>query len=160
MKKPKPILLVEDDNIDAMTVRRALKQLKVPNQLIRTTNGEQALEYLKNENNELPCVILMDLNTPKMNGMEFLQIIRTQDFLKYIPIVVMSTSNERQDIDDAAKFGIVMYLVKSLGYEKFVDALSTIEQLWSSPELSAARQNPAEQKTEKLARPSTGGPAH
>jgi CheY-like chemotaxis protein len=160
MPDTRPILLIEDDRVDVMTVERALKQLKVPNQLIRTTNGEQALEYLKNENNELPCVILMDLNMPKMNGMEFLQIIRTQDFLKFIPIVVMSTSNERQDMNDAAKFGIVKYLVKSLGYEKFVEALSTIEQLWSSPELSAARQNPAEQKTEKLARPSTGGPAH
>jgi len=151
MPDTRPILLIEDDRVDVMTVERALKQLRVPNQLILATNGEQALEYLKNENNELPCVILMDLNMPKMNGMEFLQIIRTQESLKDIPIVVMSTSNERQDIDAAAKFGIVMYLVKSLGYEKFVEALSTIEQLWSSPELPAARQNPAEQKAEKPA---------
>jgi len=160
MPDARPILLIEDDRVDVMTVERALRQLKVPNQLIRTSNGEQALEYLKNENNELPCVILMDLNMPKMNGMEFLQIIKTQESLKDIPIVVMSTSNEKQDMDAAAKFGIAMYLVKSLGYEKFVEALSTIEQLWSSPDLPAARQNPAEQKAEKLARPSTGGPAH
>jgi CheY-like chemotaxis protein len=160
MPDTRPILLIEDDRVDAMTVERALKQLRVPNQLILTTNGEQALKYLKNENNELPCVILMDLNMPKINGMEFLQIIKTQESLKDIPVVVMSTSNERQDMDDAAKFGIVMYLVKSLGYEKFVEALSTIEQLWSSPDLPAARQNPGKQKAEKLARPSTGGPAH
>ncbi|MFQ6114635.1 MAG: response regulator, partial [bacterium] len=72
MRSQKPILLVEDDRVDAMTVKRALLEIKVTNDLVITKNGEEALQFLNNANNEKPCIILTDLNMPKMNGIEFL----------------------------------------------------------------------------------------
>ena len=138
MPDTRPILLIEDDVVDAMIVRRALRQLKVPNPLVHTTNGEQALEYLRNNGNELPCVILMDLNTPRMSGIEFLRIIKARESLKDIPIVVMSTSDEKQDMDDAARLGAVTYLVKSADCGRFTEALRTIAGFWSQPGLPQA----------------------
>ena len=79
MKSKKPILLVEDDSVDAMTVKRALNDLQVTNQLDVVGNGEEALKYLQNRPVELPCIILLDLNMPKMNGIEFLKIVKEQE---------------------------------------------------------------------------------
>jgi len=122
--------------VDVMTVERALKQLRVPNQLILATNGEQALEYLKNENNELPCVILMDLNMPKMNGTEFLRTFRADDSLKNIPVIAMSTSDATEDREQTAKLGVAKYVVKSVSYDKFVKELSLA--IAGTPALSEA----------------------
>jgi CheY-like chemotaxis protein len=141
MRNEQPILLIEDDRVDAMTVKRALRQLGAANQVIHTTDGEQALEYLRNEDNQLPCAILMDLNMPRMTGMEFLQIIATEELFKNIPVVVMSTSNEPKEVDDISRLGACRYIVKSVDYGQFVEALRTVEQLWNSTELAAAAPN-------------------
>ena len=82
MKGNKPILLVEDDRVDAMTVKRALKELHVTNQLDIACNREEALEYLKAKGNAIPCIILLDLNMPKMNGLEFLTIVKQMETYK------------------------------------------------------------------------------
>ena len=111
MKNLKPILLVEDDSVDAMTVKRALKELNVTNQLVHSINGEQALEYLKTDNNKKPCVILLDLNMPKMNGIEFLQAIKEDEKLKRTPVVVLTTSNEQDDITTSFRFSVAGYMV-------------------------------------------------
>jgi len=74
MKSQKPILLVEDDRVDQITVKRALKDINVTNQLIIVGNGEEALEFLRDEKHEKPGIILLDLNMPKMNGIEFLRV--------------------------------------------------------------------------------------
>jgi len=97
MRNTKPILLIEDDNVDAMTVKRALKDLKVTNGLVRAANGEEALTYLRDANNPKPCVMLLDLNMPKMNGIEFLKIARADDQMRCIPAVVLTTSKDDQD---------------------------------------------------------------
>jgi len=131
MQNLKPILLVEDDCVDAMTVRRALKELKVPNQLVQTDNGEEALGYLRGEGNEQPCVILLDLNTPKMNGIEFLQIVKSDESLKDIPAVVLSTSSEQRDIDESSKLGAADYIVKHVDYKEFVETLGSIGRYWA-----------------------------
>jgi len=118
-----------------MTVKRALKDLNIINQLIRTTNGEEALDYLKSESNDSPCVILLDLNMPKMNGIEFLKIIKVDEVLKEIPIIALTTSKEEVDVKETFKLGVADYIVKPVDYKKFVEALGPINQFCSFSEL-------------------------
>jgi len=127
--------LVEDDRVDVMTVERALKDVEVTNQLVCTGNGEEALEYLKTENNKKPCVILLDLNMPKMNGIEFLKIAKADDALRSIPVVVLTTSKTAQDVVESFKLGAAGYMVKSVDYRKFVDTVRTIDLYWTLSEL-------------------------
>lgn len=136
MTESKPILLVEDDIVDVMTVKRALKELKIPNQLIRVDNGEEALDYLNNKNNVEPCVILLDLNMPKMNGFEFLNIIKTNETLKNIPVVVLTTSGIEQDITESFKLGVAGYMIKSADYDKSVETMGAIASNWILSESS------------------------
>ncbi len=131
MHNSKPILLVEDDKIDAMTVRRALKDLKVTNQLVHTVNGEEALKYLQSESNKRPCVILLDLNLPKLNGLEFLEIEKEDKELKKIPVVALTTSKEEPDIEASFELGVAGYIVKPVDYEKFVEAIRVLELYWT-----------------------------
>ncbi|MHC4241604.1 MAG: response regulator [Planctomycetota bacterium] len=135
MRSSKPILLVEDDNVDVMTVKRALKDLKINNPLVSTANGEEALEYLKNNGNTRPCIILLDLNMPKMNGIEFLKIAKADDTLKKIPVIVLTTSSQQQDIIESFKLSIAGYIVKSVDYAEFTKAISTINLYWTLSKL-------------------------
>ena len=81
----KPILMVEDDQVDAMTVKRALKELHVTNPLVHRENGEAALAHLRDPGSEKPCIILLDLNMPLMNGIEFLQVIKQDEIPEAYP---------------------------------------------------------------------------
>lgn len=135
MRSSKPILLIEDDNVDVMTVERVFRDLKIANQLVSTSNGEQALEYLRSNGNKKPCVILLDLNMPKMNGTEFLKIIKTDESLKKIPVVVLTTSSQQQDVIESFDLGAAGYMVKSVDYEKFVDTIKKIDQYWTLSKL-------------------------
>ena len=135
MRNSKPILLVEDDSVDAMTVKRALKELNVTNPLVHTLNGEEALKHLRAESNDNPCVILLDLNMPKMNGVEFLKVIKADDVLKKIPVVVFTTSQEEQDVVESFKLSAAGYIVKPADYKKFVEAMRTIDIYWTLSEL-------------------------
>ena len=131
MKSSKSVMLVEDDNVDVMTVKRAFKDLNIKNQLIITPNGEEALEYLNNNDNTTPSIILLDLNMPKMNGLEFLRIIKTDENLKKIPVIVLTTSSQQEDIIESFNFGIAGYIVKSLDYTEFTEAIKTINLYWT-----------------------------
>ena len=135
MRCSKPILLIEDDNVDVMTVERVFRDLKIANQLISTSNGEQALEYLRTNGNKKPCVILLDLNMPKMNGTEFLKIVKTDESLKKIPVVVLTTSSQQRDVVESFKLGAAGYMVKSVDYGKFVETIRTINLYWTLSEL-------------------------
>jgi CheY-like chemotaxis protein len=135
MRNSKPILLIEDDNVDVMTVERVFRDLKIANQLVSTSNGEQALEYLRTNGNKKPCVILLDLNMPKMNGTEFLKIVKKDELLKKIPVVVLTTSSQQQDVVESFKLGAAGYMVKSVDYGKFVETIRTINLYWTLSEL-------------------------
>ena len=135
MRSSKPILLIEDDNVDVMTVERVFKDLKIANQLVSTSNGEQALDYLRTNGNKKPCVILLDLNMPKMNGTEFLKIVKKDESLKKIPVVVLTTSSQQQDVVESFKLGAAGYMVKSVDYGKFVETIRTINLYWTLSEL-------------------------
>ncbi len=137
MRNTRPILLVEDDTIDAMTVRRAFRDLKVLNPLTHVTNGEEALSYLRDRRNEPPCVILLDLNMPKMSGTEFLQVVKSDATLQQIPVVVLTTSNEERDVVESFRMCVGGYIVKPVDYKKFVEAIKLIDIYWTLSELPA-----------------------
>jgi CheY-like chemotaxis protein len=135
VKNNKPILLVEDDRVDAMTVKRALKELKVMNRLDIVGNGEEALAFLKDEKNEKPGIILLDLNMPRMNGIEFLEIVKEDAILKRIPVVMLTTSKEEQDKIHSFDLGVAGYMIKPVDYLQFVEAIRTIDLYWTLSEL-------------------------
>ncbi len=135
MRSSKPILLVEDDSVDAMTIKRAFKDLNITNKLVHTVNGEQALEYLRDQSNERPCVIISDLNMPKMNGIEFIKAAKSDDKLKKIPVVVLTTSKQDQDKLDTFDLSVAGYMVKPVDYMQFVEAVRAINLYWTLSEL-------------------------
>lgn len=135
MRSSKPIMLVEDDSVDALTVKRALADLKVTNTLIHQLNGEEALKFLTDTNNPKPCIILLDLNMPKMNGIEFLKHIKVNDSLKKIPIVVLTTSRDEQDIIETFQLNVAGYMVKAVDYKKFVETIKAVDLYWTLSEL-------------------------
>ncbi len=135
MRNTKPILLVEDDQVDAMTVKRALKDINITNRLDITHNGEEALVFLRNPENENPGIILLDLNMPRMNGIEFLKIAKNDDDLKKIPVVVLTTSKEERGKVDSFNLGIAGYMIKPVDYLKFVEVIKTIDMYWTLSEL-------------------------
>ena len=135
MRNMKPILLVEDDRVDAMTLQRALKDLKVTNNLVHTTNGEEALEYLQNEANEKPCVIILDLNMPKMNGVEFLKIAKADAGLRRLPVIILTTSKDEWDRFQAFDLSVAGYIVKPADYKSFLEAIRTVQLYWTLSQL-------------------------
>ena len=135
MQSMKPILLVEDDTVDARTVKRALDDLGATTPLIHLTNGEEALRYLRNDQNERPCIILLDLNMPRMNGIEFLRAIKDEENLKTIPVIVLTTSREGRDVLDTFDLNVAGYVVKPVDYKRFVDTIRTIDRYWSLSQL-------------------------
>jgi len=135
MQNSRPVMLVEDDNVDAMMVKRAFKDLEIANQLVHVVNGERALEYLRDSTNVKPCVIFLDLIMPRMNGIELLKIVKADEILKSIPVVVLTTSKEDQNVIESFKFGVAGYIVKSLDNKKFTEAIRTINLYWILSEL-------------------------
>lgn len=133
MKTKKTILLVEDDHVDAMTVERALKDVRVTNPLHVASDGEEALEYLKT--NDTPCLILLDLNMPRMNGIEFLQAVKSDDKTRKIPVVVLTTSEAEQDKIKSFELCVAGYMVKPVDYNRFVELIRTIDIYWTMSEL-------------------------
>jgi CheY-like chemotaxis protein len=131
MRSYRPILLVDDDDVDAIITQRALNELKVTNELIRKVDGEDALTYLKDEHNPRPCVILLDLNMPRINGFEFLKIAKADENLKKIPVVVLTTSDVDQNIVDSFNLGVAGYIVKPVDYKQFVEAMRTVDMYWT-----------------------------
>lgn len=130
----KPILLVEDDMVDAMTVRRAIKELRIANPLQHVENGEEALAYLNDPNRDRPCLILLDLNMPVMNGIEFLQVAKADPELKRTPVVALTTSDEQEDKVESFELGVAGYMRKPVEYQQFVEIMRTIDAYWTISE--------------------------
>jgi CheY-like chemotaxis protein len=131
MRSSKPILLVEDDDVDAMTTKRALNEIKVTNELIHRVDGEDGLDYLRQDDTEKPCVILLDLNMPRMNGFDFLKHIKDDETLKKIPVVVLTTSDADQNIVESFEMGVAGYITKPVDYKQFVEAIRTVNMYWT-----------------------------
>lgn len=127
----KPILLVEDDRVDAIAVIRALKEVHVENQIVHFENGEEALNYLNDPATEKPCIILLDLNMPIMNGIEFLKALRDDTQLRRIPVVILTTSDDPGDKLRCFNLGIAGYMPKPLDYVQFVDVMKALNAYWT-----------------------------
>ena len=124
------ILLVEDDDIDAMTVRRTLRELGANNPLDRATDGERALALLRVPGQARPGLILLDLNMPRMNGLEFAAELKNDPLLRIIPVVVLTTSSEEADRIAAFHHSVAGYMVKPVDYPRFVAIMSLIRDYW------------------------------
>ncbi len=132
MKQRLDILLIEDDEVDVMTVKRALKDLDVDNHLIHKENGEDALSYLKEAR---PGIILLDLKMPRMGGIEFLKEVKKDRRTSSIPVVVLTSSDEHQDRHECFAGGAAGYMVKPTDYHSFVDTIKTIREYWTRSQL-------------------------
>jgi CheY-like chemotaxis protein len=121
------ILLVEDDTVDAMTVRRALKEAGSSRTLVHRLDGEEALEYLHGVRGDMPGLILLDLNMPRMNGLEFLECKQADEQLRNIPVVVLTTSTNAKDIERSYELSAKSYIVKSIDYKQFVDSIRNLD---------------------------------
>ena len=131
------ILLIEDDAIEVMKLNRTIKSLHLNHTIIEVNNGEEALAFLEKKEC-IPDVIFLDLNMPKINGIEFLQILKNDAVLKYIPTVILTTSNNRKDVLECYKIGIAGYVIKPLKYEDYVEKIKRTLEYWSINELIKA----------------------
>ncbi|MBF9236869.1 response regulator [Hymenobacter sp. BT683] len=131
------VLLVEDDIFDTMTAEKSFAKFNVPHQLRTAFNGEEALDLLLGRNGAepirpLPEVILLDLNMPRMNGIEFLTELRANADLQHIPVFITTTSSMDVDRLDAERLGVSGYILKPLDFETstdLADSLSLLEKL-------------------------------
>ncbi|MBD3864097.1 MAG: CheY-like chemotaxis protein [Olleya marilimosa] len=134
MIKKLKILLIEDDMIEIMKLNRTISTLKLDHTIIEANNGEVALQILEKKDN-LPDIILLDLNMPKINGIEFLKILKNDDVLKYIPTIILTTSNNQKDLLECYKIGVAGYVIKPLKYEDYVIKIERLLAYWSINEL-------------------------
>ena len=130
MEKVVTILLVEDDEVDVMNVKRAFKKGNVSNPLFVANNGIEALEMLESKTMGNPRIILLDLNMPKMGGIEFLEVLRKKEEFKNISVFVMTTSNEESDKIDAYNLNVAGYILKPLSMDRFIEAVSILNNYW------------------------------
>ncbi len=131
------ILLVEDNPADVELTLRALKTHRITNKIMFVRDGAEALDYLyrqgpyKNRNEiRMPCLILLDLKLPKISGLEVLQKVKSDEELKKIPIVVLTSSKEEPDIRECYRLGVNSYIVKPVDFEKFIEAVRNIGLYW------------------------------
>ena len=134
MERVLEILFIEDDVIEGMKFNRVLKSLEYNHKLIEVSNGEEALDMLK-LNEIIPNIIFLDLNMPKLNGIQFLKILKKHNFLKQIPTIVFTTSNNKNDILECYKIGIAGYIIKPLKYEDYKVIVKKTLDYWSVNEL-------------------------
>jgi len=131
------ILLIEDNPSDAELTLRALKKHNLANKVLWLKDGAEALDYIfatgsyvGRDINHIPKVILLDLKLPKISGIEVLQKIKEDGRAKTIPVVVLTSSREEKDMVESYKLGVNSYIVKPVGFEKFIDAVSEVGLYW------------------------------
>jgi CheY-like chemotaxis protein len=130
------ILLVEDDEVDVLNVRRAFKKNNITNPLFVAGNGVEALEHLRS--GRIPRerrIVLLDLNMPQMNGIEFLRALRADPELSTTPVVVLTTSNDERDRIEAYHLNVAGYLVKPVTFSNFCEVMTTLNKYWALVEL-------------------------
>ncbi|MFW9806269.1 MAG: response regulator [Candidatus Thorarchaeota archaeon] len=133
----KKILLVEDNTDDVLLTLRALQRANILNEVIVARDGSEALDYLTSEGqyagrdvNDLPEVVLLDLKMPRMGGLEFLEKIRKIRSLKFLPVVILTSSKEDRDICESYNLGANSYIQKPVDFNQFVESIRTLGLYW------------------------------
>lgn len=139
-EKPLSFLLIDDDEVDVMTVKRAFKKNNITSPLYTASNGIEALAMLRGK--DMPKLlpghrrlILLDLNMPKMGGIEFLRELRADPELRPLPVIVLTTSNEDKDKVEAYNLNVAGYIIKPVTFSKFVEAMATLNKYWTLNEM-------------------------
>jgi CheY-like chemotaxis protein len=141
-ERPLNILLVEDDELDVMNVQRAFKKNNIANPLYVAGNGLEALDMLRGKASEAGVtmprdrrIILLDLNMPKMGGIEFLRELRADPDLRAITVIVLTTSDEDRDKVDAYNLNVAGYILKPVTMSAFIEIMATLNKYWTVSEL-------------------------
>lgn len=131
------ILLVEDNPDDEALTVRALQKSKIANQVVVVRDGAEAINYLfakgtfkDHDPSILPAVILLDLKLPKIDGLEVLKAIRAEERTRFLPVVVLTSSNQEQDLLDSYSFGCNSYIRKPVDFDNFVEAIASLGLYW------------------------------
>ncbi|MBV8756107.1 MAG: response regulator [Deltaproteobacteria bacterium] len=130
------ILLVDDDEVDVMTVKRAFARANISNPIFVASNGIEGLEMLRRD--AMPAkrrLVLLDINMPKMNGIEFLRELRADPDLKHVTVVALTTSNADRDRLEAYKLNVAGYLLKPVTFQQFAEVMATINKYWALMEM-------------------------
>ena len=144
------ILIVEDDPKDVELTLTALKEYNLANEVVVTRDGEEALDYLycrgnfTTRTNDNPAVLLLDLKLPKVDGLEVLQQIKSDEKLRMIPVVVLTSSREEKDMVASYKLGVNAYVVKPVDFHEFVNAIKELGVFWAvinEPPPGSVRKN-------------------
>ncbi len=127
-------LLIEDDEIERMKFQRVFSKLGKRHTVTTALHGEEALETITK--GIIPDIILLDLNMPKMNGIDFLKHFKKEEHLRYIPIVILTTSNNYQEIKNCYKEGASGYIIKPLEYEEYAERIKFLVTYWEHNEIA------------------------
>jgi CheY-like chemotaxis protein len=130
------ILLIDDDEVDVMTVKRAFARANISNPIYVATNGLEGLEMLRKD--AIPArrrLVLLDINMPKMNGIEFLRELRSDPELQHVTVVALTTSNADRDRVEAYKLNVAGYLLKPVTFQQFAEVMATINKYWALMEM-------------------------
>lgn len=134
MNKKLNILLIEDNSIEIMKMKRTISVLKLEHTINEAKNVDEALAFLE-DRSRIPDIILLDLNMPKISGIEFLSILKNDENLKHIPTIILTTSNNHKDVIECYTIGISGYILKPLKYEDYVKKIEATLAYWSTNEL-------------------------
>jgi CheY-like chemotaxis protein len=131
------ILMVEDDSKDVELTLTALEDYNLANEVVVARDGEEALDYLycrgkfSTRSHDNPAVILLDLKLPKVDGLEVLKQVKSDENLKFIPVVVLTSSKEEKDLVTSYKLGVNAYVVKPVDFHQFVNAIKELGAFWA-----------------------------
>jgi len=138
------LLIVDDDDIDAIALERALRRMKLLNVVSRARDGQEALDMVRSGHLSGPFIVLLDLNMPRMNGLEFLEIVRRDPVLTSMVVFVLTTSSAEDDVAAAYRDHVAGYFLKERAESDFMEIIGLIEHYWRIVELPIAQAGVAQ----------------